>query len=64
MFTGHHGAAWRLPSARTTLEDAISFARPSEAAKLDAVFPANGMAARLGDHGAARHRCPPAQAAE
>jgi FMN-dependent oxidoreductase (nitrilotriacetate monooxygenase family) len=58
LFTGHHVAAWRLPSASdsTTLEDFIQFARLAEAAKFDAVFLADGVATRLDDHGAASHK--------
>lgn len=58
LFTGHHVAAWRLPSssASTTLEDFVSFARLAEAAKFDAVFLADGVAVRLDDHGAAPHK--------
>ena len=49
MFTGHHVAAWRLPSASdsTTLRDFADFARLAEAAKFDAVFLADGLAVRL-----------------
>ena len=58
MFTGHHVAAWRLPSASgsTTLKDFAGFARLAEAAKFDAVFLADGVAARLDDHGAAARK--------
>jgi FMN-dependent oxidoreductase (nitrilotriacetate monooxygenase family) len=58
MFTGYHVAAWRLPSASdsTTLRDYINFARLAEAAKFDAIFLADGVAARLDDHGAASHK--------
>jgi FMN-dependent oxidoreductase (nitrilotriacetate monooxygenase family) len=58
MFTGHHVAAWRLPSASesTTLEDFIAFTKIAEAAKFDAVFLADGVAARLDDYGAASHK--------
>jgi N-acetyl-S-(2-succino)cysteine monooxygenase len=58
MFTGHHVASWRLPSTSdsTTLEDFISFAKIAEAAKFDALFLADGVAARLDDFGAASHK--------
>lgn len=40
LFTGHHVAAWRHPSASDsdTLADFASFARIAEDAKFDAVF--------------------------
>jgi FMN-dependent oxidoreductase (nitrilotriacetate monooxygenase family) len=58
MFTGHHVAAWRHPSASdsTTLEDFIQFTKLAEAASFDAVFLADGVAARLDDYGAAGHK--------
>jgi N-acetyl-S-(2-succino)cysteine monooxygenase len=56
MFTGHHVAAWRHPSASTsdTLADFVNFTRIAEAAKFDAVFLADGVAARFDDGAASR----------
>lgn len=49
LFTGHHVAAWRHPSASDsdTLADFVSFARIAEDAKFDAVFLADGVATRF-----------------
>lgn len=51
LFTGHHVGAWRHPDAAesTTLRDFTDFARRAEAAKFDAIFLADGVAARLKD---------------
>lgn len=56
-FTGHHEAAWRLPStwAGDRLEHYTEFARIAEAAKLDSVFIADIAAIRLDYPEAAAH---------
>ncbi|CAO3359048.1 LLM class flavin-dependent oxidoreductase [Azospirillum melinis] len=58
LFTGHHVAGWRHASASdgTTLADFIQLARLAEAAKFDALFLADGVAARLDEAGAAGHK--------
>ena len=49
LFTGHHAAAWRHPTASdsTSLSDFAHFARVAEDAKFDAVFLADGVNARV-----------------
>ncbi|MBY3272846.1 LLM class flavin-dependent oxidoreductase [Rhizobium laguerreae] len=51
LFTGHHVAAWRHPQASvgTDFEDYFELAKLAEAAKFDAIFFADGVAARLKD---------------
>ncbi|MGL4285288.1 MAG: LLM class flavin-dependent oxidoreductase [Phreatobacter sp.] len=58
LFTGHHVAAWRHPSASAsdTLADFVRFAKIAESAKFDALFLADGVAARLADGEAASHK--------
>ncbi|TBC60725.1 LLM class flavin-dependent oxidoreductase (plasmid) [Rhizobium leguminosarum] len=49
LFTGHHVAAWRHPQASvgTDFENYFELAKLAEAAKFDAIFFADGVAARL-----------------
>ncbi|WP_298373177.1 LLM class flavin-dependent oxidoreductase [Azospirillum sp.] len=58
LFTGHHVAGWRHADASDSvrLDDFVQFARIAEAAKFDAVFLADGVAARLDEAGAAGHK--------
>lgn len=58
LFTGHHVAAWRHPQAGegTSLGDYVELARLAEAAKFDAIFLADGVAARLGNLEAASRK--------
>ncbi|TBZ82958.1 LLM class flavin-dependent oxidoreductase [Rhizobium leguminosarum bv. viciae] len=58
LFTGHHVAAWRHPQASvgTDFEDYFELAKLAEAAKFDAIFFADGVAARLKDVEAASRK--------
>jgi FMN-dependent oxidoreductase (nitrilotriacetate monooxygenase family) len=58
LFTGHHVAAWRHPQASvgTEFENYLELARLAEAAKFDAIFFADGVAARLKDVEAASRK--------
>jgi len=58
LFTGHHVAAWRHPKASegTRFENYVELAKLAEAAKFDAVFLADGVAARLKDLDAASRK--------
>ncbi|MGO4197501.1 LLM class flavin-dependent oxidoreductase [Rhizobium sp. YAF28] len=58
LFTGHHVAAWRHPQASvgTEFENYLELARLAEAAKFDAIFFADGVAARLKDVEAATRK--------
>lgn len=58
LFTGHHVAAWRHPQASigTEVENYLELARLAEAAKFDAIFFADGVAARLKDVEAASRK--------
>lgn len=58
LFTGHHVAAWRHPAAGegTSLGDYVELARLAEAAKFDAIFFADGVAARLSNLEAASRK--------
>ncbi|EJT01522.1 LLM class flavin-dependent oxidoreductase [Rhizobium sp. CCGE 510] len=58
LFTGHHVAAWRHPQASvgTDLENYIELTKLAEAAKFDAIFFADGVAARLKDVEAASRK--------
>ncbi|ESZ45691.1 LLM class flavin-dependent oxidoreductase [Mesorhizobium sp. RSR565B] len=58
LFTGHHVAAWRHPQAAegTSLGDYVELARLAEAAKFDAIFFADGVAARLSNLEAASRK--------
>lgn len=58
LFTGHHVAAWRHPQAGegTGLGDYVELARLAEAAKFDAIFFADGVAARLNNLEAASRK--------
>ncbi|MBB3444544.1 LLM class flavin-dependent oxidoreductase [Rhizobium sp. BK379] len=58
LFTGHHVAAWRHPQASVGIdfENYLELARLAEAAKFDAIFFADGVAARLKDVEAASRK--------
>lgn len=58
LFTGHHVAAWRHPEASvgTEFENYLQLARLAEAAKFDAIFFADSVAARLNDVDAASRK--------
>ncbi|MGR9193451.1 LLM class flavin-dependent oxidoreductase [Rhizobium leguminosarum] len=58
LFTGHHVAAWRHPKASvgTDFENYFELAKLAEAAKFDAIFFADGVAARLKDVEAASRK--------
>lgn len=58
LFTGHHVAAWRHPRASVGIEfeNYLELARLAEAAKFDAIFFADGVAARLKDVEAASRK--------
>lgn len=58
LFTGHHVAAWRHPQASvgTDFKDYFELAKLAEAAKFDAIFFADGVAARLKDVEAASRK--------
>lgn len=58
LFTGHHVAAWRHPEASvgTEFENYLQLARLAEAAKFDAIFFADSVAARLNDLDAASRK--------
>ncbi|KPH04984.1 nitrilotriacetate monooxygenase [Rhizobium leguminosarum bv. trifolii] len=58
LFTGHHVAAWRHPQASvgTDFENYFELAKLAEAAKFDAIFFADGVAARLKDVEAASRK--------
>ncbi len=58
LFTGHHVAAWRHPKASVgiNLENYLQLAKLAENAKFDAIFFADGVAARLKDIEAASRK--------
>ncbi|RFB87115.1 nitrilotriacetate monooxygenase [Rhizobium leguminosarum bv. trifolii] len=58
LFTGHHVAAWRHPQASVGIdfENYFELAKLAEAAKFDAIFFADGVAARLKDVEAASRK--------
>ncbi|MBA8880045.1 LLM class flavin-dependent oxidoreductase [Phyllobacterium myrsinacearum] len=58
LFTGHHVAAWRHPQASVgvNFENYIELAKLAENAKFDAIFFADGVAARLKDIEAASRK--------
>ncbi len=58
LFTGHHVAAWRHANASvgTEFENYVELAKLAEQAKFDAIFLADGVAARIKDVDAASRK--------